>query len=95
LKEGMKMEQEIYVVYGSTGEYSDHCEWPVRAFDSEQKAKDFVIKVSQRANEIFDKYKDETYRWDYEKEQNEHDPWMQLDYTGVYYTYWNVPFDKE
>jgi len=44
---------KIYVIQGSTGEYSDHMEWPVCAFKDEQKAKDFVVQLTKEAQELF------------------------------------------
>ena len=35
----------IYVIEDQTGEYSDNRNWLVKAFRSEQQAKDFVEKV--------------------------------------------------
>ena len=36
------MTQPIYVVLGSTGEYSDRSEWLVKAFRSQAEAENFV-----------------------------------------------------
>lgn len=72
----------IFVVMGSTGEYSDHVEWPVRAFLDEAVAKEHVAKATQRANELMAAYK---YRHQIPDGANEHDPEMQVDCTGVNY----------
>ena len=89
---------KIYIVEGSTGEYSDHCEWAVKAFVSEQKAKDLVTKASEVANEIFAcseldrsdiKYVD---RW---KATNPFDLGMQMDYNGTRYKYYDIELDEE
>ena len=37
---------KVYICIGSTGEYSDHREWYVKAFANEVKCKDFVDAVS-------------------------------------------------
>lgn len=73
----------IYVVIGTTGEYSDHREWPVAAYFSEKLAQAHVIRATQRANELYaqaggycDKIPDGA---------NEHDPdtevyeWLEAD----------------
>lgn len=39
----------IYVVMGTTGEYSDRDEWPVMGYFSEGKAQEHVIRASTRA----------------------------------------------
>jgi len=87
----------IYVVKGSTGEYSDRTEWLVKAFRTEQEAKDHIIAV-----EVYMKMhginldgnvsnNDATgvsmSRWDMVQsvEGNPVDPNFQLDYTGTRY----------
>lgn len=42
----------IYVVEGSTGQYSDHQEWLVKAFRDEQDAKNFVMDCTREANKL-------------------------------------------
>jgi hypothetical protein len=37
----------VYVVFGSTGEYSDHQEWPVVAYTDEERAKDHVLRADE------------------------------------------------
>ena len=71
------------MVMGSTGEYSDHREWMVRAFTTESAAKDFVKRVTQRAQEVISRYEG-GYMPD---GVNELDPNMRVDYTGVNYSY--------
>jgi len=41
----------IHVIYGSTGEYSDHDEWPVRAFLSEKMARQEVVRLTERGHQ--------------------------------------------
>lgn len=82
----------IYVVEGATGEYSDHQEWLVKAFKSEAKAKEFVVKCTKEAHKIeakaayfqFDRREDETHSFD---------PKYRRDYTGVHYTYFSVELE--
>lgn len=46
------MENKIYVVMGTTGEYSDRSEWPVIAYFDEEKAKQHVTLARQEAKRI-------------------------------------------
>lgn len=82
----------IFVVEGSTGEYSDHYEWPVCAFVDEKKAADLVVKAQARANELFAQYcAGNRMRYDeIPEEANEFDLRMHADYTGVRYRYFPV-----
>ncbi len=89
----------IYIVEGRTGEYSDHREWPVKAFVSEEKAQEFVEKVSEEYRKIRDSYGgggDRFWysRWLRDGEQNPLDPDMQTDYTGTTYSYYSVELDE-
>ena len=89
----------IYVVSGSTGEYSDRTDWMVRAYSSEEAAKAVVVEYDAAAKEIearcrleeddpnyFDKYK----RWDEDFKWPHPDPSFQMDYTGTYYSYGEI-----
>lgn len=84
----------LYVVMGSTGEYSDHHEWMVRAFKSKEKAKDWVVKCSDKYKEVLASNKDAHF--DYKVDwKNEFDPqgvWP--DYSGKYYYYEEVELDE-
>ena len=42
----------IWIVEGSTGEYSDHTEWPVCAFKTEELAKEMVELCSAEYRRI-------------------------------------------
>jgi len=85
----------IYVVYGSTGEYPDHEEWPVRAFMEKRKAEWFVLKADERAAEIAERsrrgrmimYNSDT------GEKSEYDPSLRIDYTGTNYAIWEVELE--
>ncbi len=78
---------KIYVVIGYTGEYSDRTEWLVKAFNSEDAAKEHVLSATKRAKEI-EATREDRYRSP--KAANEFDPLMQMDYTGTYYNYESV-----
>jgi hypothetical protein len=75
----------IYVVEGSTGEYSDHNEWLVAAFLEESDAKEYVLLCTQAVPDIEDMNDDQR-----EQAKNPYDPRMQIDYTGVRYRYSTV-----
>lgn len=79
----------IYVVSGSTGEYSDQEEWMVEAFRDEDSAKELVINASARAREIQFSCSETGY-YLCSKGKNEFDPKMEMSYTGTYYTYTSI-----
>lgn len=43
---------KIWIVEGSTGEYSDHSEWPVKAYTTEAAAKEMVELCSAEYRRI-------------------------------------------
>jgi hypothetical protein len=87
------MKRVIYVVKGSSGEYSDKKEWVLKAFTSEEKAKELVVKATDRFNEIWvDFGKDVWGLPDWIR--NEYDPRMSIDYTGVHYSYYQVDLEE-
>ncbi len=77
----------IYVVMGTTGEYSDRTEWPVLAYLSKPQAEEHVEKASARARELF-ALRGGRYMTN-NPEVNEHDPSFTMDYTGT--TYYVMP----
>ena len=81
----------VYVVMGSTGEYSDREEWAVVAFTSENAAKRRVEEATRRANEIMVM---RPSRYHAPEGLNEFDPGMQMDYTGTSYSYMIVELIK-
>lgn len=85
--EYLSSRQSIFIVEGSTGEYSDHCEWPVAAYFSEEQAKLHVQKATERAKELIAKC--DGWGWE-EKQLNQWDRSMHVDYTGVNYRYYSV-----
>jgi hypothetical protein len=76
------MTKKIWVVRGTTGEYSDRSEWPVCAYKDEQKAKDHAEMATKRAKEIEATRKNRYPRCE---GLNEFDPNMSIDYTGTEY----------
>src|SRR5690554_918315 len=94
------MEQTIYLVMGSKGEYSDRDEWPVAAYTDEAEAQKHVEAAERRAKEIKASLGAEYWRYrtltrEGKAEQNEWDPEMQIDYTGTSYFYYEAPLRRE
>lgn len=79
---------KIYIVEGSTGEYSDRRNWNVIAYTNKQEAEDHAFNATKRAKEIFPFRED---FWEYNRSEfpdrlkNEFDPRMDMDYTGTDY----------
>jgi hypothetical protein len=78
------MDKIIYVVRGSTGEYSDRWEWLVKAFTDKITAENFVNDCSAIARREFDNANKSSSFWGYEK-SSELDPNFSMDYTGTNY----------
>lgn len=75
----------IFIVTGTTGEYSDRTEWLVTAFLNEERAKELVVLASARARQIQLDYKDDY--WDLPGDISDYDPKFTMDYTGTSYYY--------
>jgi hypothetical protein len=88
------MTKTIFVVEGSTGEYSDHREWLVKAYTNETKAIEHILLASQEANKLFVKYNSDDYAYG-DSLENKYDPYMQMDYTGVRYRYHSIELVEE
>jgi hypothetical protein len=54
----------FYIVFGATGEYSDHSEWAIAGYIDKELAKQHVLKASQWHNEHHAAWR-ETYGNDY------------------------------
>ena len=77
----------VYVVEGSTGEYSDHREWPVAAYIDEDLAREHADK----AKKWYLKNWRQGMGWeDEDKLNNPYDPDMSLDYTGTDWTVYKI-----
>ena len=78
------MSQTIYVVLGSTGEYSDRSEWLVKAFPSLEGAENFVTFLTAKRQEVgLPKH---ALDWDdvtVEAAMQAFDPKYSEDYTGT------------
>ena len=86
---------EIYVVFGSTGEYSDHTYWLIKAYSDEEKAKEHVVLATNEFKARWSK----TLGWEgrqkvFPKGWNKYDlEAEQPDYTGNRYWYEGVELD--
>jgi hypothetical protein len=87
---------KVFVIEGTTGEYSDRSTWPVRAYMNEETAKAEVLGLDMRAREVEQgKFGDrEDWRWDEikgaEVRKYMGDPEFAMDYNGTHYSYYEV-----
>lgn len=79
---------ELYVVVGTCGEYSDRSEWLVCWFDTEHAARDFAAGAKRVADDLVATGVD---RWEMSHPIN---PGFRSDYTGTDYTVARVPRGK-
>jgi len=83
--------QKIYVVMGSTGEYSDNREWPVFAFEDEADARAYVELCTARANELKQWQEQNKTSYDYVPDEfKNYDKKLEPDYNGMNYYIENV-----
>jgi hypothetical protein len=86
------MTKQLWIVYGSTGEYSDRDEWNVAVVDSEADAQTLVTLLQQQYLSIPQALRDD--RWKHEdkiKAIMSLDPGFRMDYTGTCYGYGCAP----
>jgi hypothetical protein len=75
---------KIWIVEGTTGDYSDRSDWAVCAYSSQEKAEEHASKAMHRAMEI---QKSNPRYYSPKPGENEFDSNMHMDYTGTeYYT---------
>jgi hypothetical protein len=74
---------KIFVVMGTTGEYSDRSEWPVIGYFDEKKAQEHVENAAKVAKGI-EATRTSPY-WTDPDQSNQYDPHMRMDYTGTSY----------
>ncbi len=84
--------KNVFVVMGTTGEYSERNEWAVMAYLDEAAAQEHVVNADRRAKELFATRQD---LYSIEKGANEFDPDMSMDYTGTSYFIYTVPLAKK
>lgn len=76
--------EHLWIVEGSSGEYSDRRDWVVCAYRTEEEAKRHAARAQARSEEL--RRKHDTY-WNIPAGANEWDPQESHDYTGTRYTY--------
>jgi len=76
---------KIYVVFGTTGEYSDRSEWMVKAFHTEKEADDLAATCNKEAAAVFVESDGITAMCAIKDDGIPHDPACQWDYTGTDY----------
>ena len=74
----------VWLVHGDTGAYSDHCEWIVCAYLTEEEAKTHAERAQARADALKREYE---RSWDIPRGANEWDLRMDMDYNGTRYTH--------
>ncbi len=87
----------IWVVMGTTGEYSDRNEWPVVAFADKAKAEARIIACTEEANKRYanSQVPDDDNGWSsYNTKDNPLDPHMKIDYTGTSYFHYEVEVEQ-
>lgn len=83
---------KVYVVIGTTGEYSDRMEWLVCGFLDEEKAKERVLLAEGFARDSF--ISGEFNRYDDVEIKNPYDGKFQIDYTGTDYYYAEIEVEE-
>jgi hypothetical protein len=76
------MKHAVYIVYASTGEYSDRRDWNIVAFDTEQAARDCVRDLERESQIQGVAHTNGTFKWEEQE--------MQVDYTGIDFYYSEV-----
>lgn len=84
----------VWIVMGTTGEYSDREDWPVKGFRSLEKARSFADLAKKQGQELVSKstgYKGMIS--EFEGKRTECDPNFRADYTGTDYFIYEVEID--
>lgn len=82
----------MYLVIGTTGEYSDRSEWPVAVYWEQGKAAEHAARAKARVAEIVASPEWKAGRYCRgPKPENVWDPNWEHDYTGTDYTVAEVP----
>lgn len=76
-----------YVVWGTTGEYSDRSEWQVAAYTNKGQAEAHAAKL----NELVAPIKDTYWSGEGRRFKTEYDPKFSMDYTGTKYGVVELP----
>jgi hypothetical protein len=75
--------QTVYVVRGTTGEYSDRTEWSVYGFESEAEARAYVDFLGEQRKRLPQRSWSYTDDLAVEVEMRKFDPCFSEDYTGT------------
>lgn len=90
----MTVESNAYVVFGSTGEYSDHMYWPVAVYAFKEHGEYHVMRANEWcfdnkvAPKNIDEGEDRYYNLDL---TNPWDDGFHVDYTGTEYSLQEIP----
>lgn len=85
----------IWVVQGTTGEYSDRDEWIVVAVNSQELAEEWIKALDIQYQSIPPELRDD--RWEHQdaiEKIMSLDPKFRMDYTGTSYFYSESPFSS-
>ena len=91
----------IYVVMGTTGEYSDRTEWPIAAYSDKAMAQEHVTKATEMSRAVAAAVQQLKDDWNGEGEypstlgRNPYDPDQETDYTGTDYFIYRVRLRRE
>ena len=90
------MGKVVYVVHGSTGEYSDHRAWEVKAFISKDAADAMVARLNAWCKEMgCDEGRGKlSYGSEFANAKPPDDPDFSNDYTGTNYGVMELPLDE-
>lgn len=91
------MTQTLHVVMGTTGEYSDRREWPVRAFLSDAQAEEFVAVADAwlREHKLHSDHDGDLAGYFEGAIPCPFDSAFSVDYTGTSYYIMPVPLDDD
>jgi len=81
--------KKIYIVCGSTGEYSDHRTWMVKGFPTKRKA----IAYAKECQKLIDKQDFDYWQFKHSNWKHPLDKYFEFDYTGTSYYISDVPFE--
>lgn len=83
---------KVWVVMGSTGEFSDRTEWPVIGFTSEIGAMECIAALDEKMQQMPQEWRKD--RWAHQSKIKAHmaalDPQFMMDYTGTKYFFYEV-----
>lgn len=83
---------KVWIVQGTTGEYSDRSEWTVYAFHSEAEARAYVELLGVERQKLGDRPWDYAEGRTFDEGMRAFDPGFEEDYTGTRWFVSEVPF---